>query len=532
MFIHGGLLSWVATRNSVTFDEFAHLPAGCAYLKFREFSVYNLSPPLLRMIGAALPMLHGCDPPPGSSYRDLAPKDRHWFYAQDFLRWNARDYHRLFVLGRMGMIPVSMLGAWLVFVVARSVWGNVAGVAACAIWCFEPSILAHGSIVGTDVGTAVAIFGATMLWIRFCKSPGRMTALAAGIAITLALLCKFTALVLVPVMIVIAAMQLPNARRIAVGTLVVAIIALVGINLCYGYWRSFEPISSYRFQSSALMWMKDHLPAGTPVPFPRQCVLGFDAQKAEADLLPPAYAFGQTWRGSKWWYYPAVAAVKVPVGFLLLIALSTLLAFRTSARPLRDWRSLFAAVVIMVVMFMFAIPVNVGIRYILPLFPFVIVFVSGLFAAARPLRIAATVCLLAGVVECALSLPNPLSFTNLFAGRDGWKRVNDSNFDWGQSLLALKRWMDVNHVDRIGLAYFGRVDPSVYGITHTPLIEPGDEQYIAVSSYYLLGLSHRMPTTRGSSDFTSLPFVDRLREGEPVAVVGDTIFIYPRSAIR
>src|SRR5437867_12500615 len=76
---HAMLLASSAVSNSITFDEFAHLPAGCAYWKYQEFSIYNQSPPLLRLLGSWPPMLTTADGPVAAGFREVAPKHRHWF---------------------------------------------------------------------------------------------------------------------------------------------------------------------------------------------------------------------------------------------------------------------------------------------------------------------------------------------------------------------------------------------------------------------------------------------------------------------
>ena len=47
-----GLGAGARRQNSVTVDEFAHLPAGISYLRTGDFRLYPQSPPLLRMIEA------------------------------------------------------------------------------------------------------------------------------------------------------------------------------------------------------------------------------------------------------------------------------------------------------------------------------------------------------------------------------------------------------------------------------------------------------------------------------------------------
>src|SRR5687768_4439290 len=137
---HAALLAWSARRASVTYDEFAHLPAGVAYWKYREFSVHNLSPPLLRMLGAWPAVLDGAVAPPASSFRKYDERERHWLYADAFMRDNTRTYHRYFVLGRLAMIPWSCLGALVVFAWGRQLYGSLAGVASCAVYALDPNV--------------------------------------------------------------------------------------------------------------------------------------------------------------------------------------------------------------------------------------------------------------------------------------------------------------------------------------------------------------------------------------------------------
>src|SRR5947199_7759098 len=79
--IHAILLVLSAWNNSVTVDEFAHLPAGAAYWTHGEFSIYNSSPPLLRLIGAWPAVLAGAKVPDPAKFRKHAPPDRYWYYA-------------------------------------------------------------------------------------------------------------------------------------------------------------------------------------------------------------------------------------------------------------------------------------------------------------------------------------------------------------------------------------------------------------------------------------------------------------------
>jgi hypothetical protein len=174
--LHAALVAASIFRNSVTFDEYAHLPAGAAYWRFgtRAFAIHNLTPPLLRLWATA-PVLAFASPlhldvPDVHAFLEQDPRDRHWNYGEAFLRANFAPggrYHRLFVVGRVAMLPISCFGVWLAWKWTRELHGSqAAALAAGAMVALNPDLIAHGSLVGTDSGTAVAIGAALWLWWR------------------------------------------------------------------------------------------------------------------------------------------------------------------------------------------------------------------------------------------------------------------------------------------------------------------------------------------------------------------------------
>lgn len=84
---------------------------------------------------------------------------------------------------------------------------------------------------------------------------------------------------------------------------------------------------------------------------------------------------------------------------------------------------------------------------------------------------------------------------------------------------------------RICLGYFGRVDPHVCGIDYSPITAPRDEPYVAISSYFMVGLQHGLRTPEGYSAFMDLPYAPELRSMKPAAVAGRTIFVFSRQQI-
>jgi hypothetical protein len=55
-------------------------------------------------------------------------------------------------------------------------------------------------------------------------------------------------------------------------------------------------------------------------------------------------------------------------------------------------------------------------------------------------------------------------FTPIVRPSQSYKLLSDSNLDWGQGLLALRRYQAEHPQEKIYLAYFGSVDPAAYGL--------------------------------------------------------------------
>ena len=137
--------------------------------------------------------------------------------------------------------------------------------------------------------------------------------------------------------------------------------------------------------------------------------------------------------------------------------------------------------------------------------------------------------------------PHYLTYFNEIAGgpKDGYKWLLDSNYDWGQDLTGLKRYMDKNGIGEISLSYFGRGYADYYGIRYEVLPSsmlstlpwyideegppPMPKEWTAVSVTHLMGF-YLPPKYRY--------FYEGLRKLEPVARIGNTIYVYRLASKR
>jgi hypothetical protein len=218
-----------------------------------------------------------------------------------------------------------------------------------------------------------------------------------------------------------------------------------------------------------------------------------------------------------WWYYfPVAFAIKTPV-VLLLAAAAGLVVWGWRSRD----KAMFVLVPIVVYLgWSMTTHINIGVRHILPIYPFVIVLA------------AAALAFVGCAAETAIAYPHQLAFFNLLVGgpSHGSEYLVDSNLDWGQDLKPLKRWMDDHQISHINLAYFGSADPRYYGIDCTFLPgaptwvnpefvnDPRLPGYVAVSATLLRGVYAENDQQR--------QFYAPLARMTPAAVIGHSIFVY------
>ena len=125
----------------------------------------------------------------------------------------------------------------------------------------------------------------------------------------------------------------------------------------------------------------------------------------------------------------------------------------------------------------FLTDINLGLRYILPAFPYLFIFAGRLgpwadLGPSRRFGWGLIGGLLAATVLAVVTIhPHYLAHFNLTPGgpdRDP-PRLIDSNLDWGQDLVGLREWLRAHPEEGpVGLAYFGQVSPNLFALQGDP----------------------------------------------------------------
>ncbi len=311
-------------------------------------------------------------------------------------------------------------------------------------------------------------------------------AFVAAATIALAHTIKFTALLLWPMLLIVAIPIIVRDRSrwrdVLAGATIAVVVTFVLFNASYGFRLMGDRLDYFRFDSTAMQRVHRTLPSWLPMPFHRDAVRGFDAQKFEAESQYVTGLFGRAYFGNSWMYYPWLVLTKSTIGGIALLALSAISL--VIIRPRRDEWPLIVLAIGMLLGMTLAARINIGIRYLLPAFPAVIILMSRSVNVARmkPLML---IGLAALSIESLANTPRMHSFVNVTIRPWRWL-VPDQ--DWGQSLIALRRWIDATDVDRVLLIGPSRLCPEPYGIpVHTDVNDPSFK-HVAISRCSLDGV--------------------------------------------
>jgi arylsulfatase A-like enzyme/4-amino-4-deoxy-L-arabinose transferase-like glycosyltransferase len=362
---------------------------------------------------------------------------------------------------RMSRIPSIFLGMLLVLFVGRFAWslyGPWAGAFASMIAAFEPNLIAHGSLVTVDMALTLFMLLAIHAMYRFSKKPNTGRMVWSGIALGLALAVKATALVfviLIPFFIFLSHLK-DKSRPVEAqkkllfwgySLAVIVLIAVVVINISYGFTGSFRASSEYHFHSSAGQRTAALIPSWMPVPFPSLFVQGIDLAfwAGEAGHPGSAFLMGEFNETGFPHYYLVAFGIKSTIGFLVLLALTLWLSlFKRNRSGLDEW-FIWTPVILVFAYFSLLSEINIGLRYILPVYPFLCIAFGRLMAHPQKRQVLGVVVTIALVTHIGGSVfvwPHYLEFFNgLVGGPDqGYKYLNDSNLSWGQNLGLLREY--------------------------------------------------------------------------------------------
>ncbi|QDU26352.1 hypothetical protein ETAA8_14300 [Anatilimnocola aggregata] len=510
------------SNKSITYDEIAHVTAGCAYWQYND---YRLQPENgnLPQRWCALPIvLTGRANLPNVDHAGWKTADV-WTLGDAFLFRLGNDARQIIFLGRCFAALWGVGICLIVYCWSRSLFGDAGGLlslVSCA-WC--PTLLANAPLMTSDA--CLTFFLTWCVWLvwQLLHEVTRTRVALASLAIGGLFLAKLSAVLILPIAAILVVARCFQAMPLAVGTGpnqrlltkfadkakaiagvtgVCTLVAFVVVWIAYGArYDAFNPSqlpSGSYYKLKSLETATKFIP-----PRPRSIIQTLAAH----EVLPEPYLYGAAFvvahrerysffQGEyslKGWksFFPFCLLVKTPLPMfgLLALAMAALLLKKppvttaaTESQRLADpncqpanWAyRLLPVLVLLGVYWVVSLwsSLNIGHRHLLPTYPAMHILVG---AAAlwltRPVGKFLVWSLVAWLgIESALVFPHYLAYFNPLVDRQAaHQHLVDSSLDWGQDLPGLQQWLSTHNAagetqQPVYLAYFGTGSPKYYGI--------------------------------------------------------------------
>ena len=563
------------SQSSLTFDELAHIPAGYSYLKYQDYRVNPEHPPLVKNIPAVPLLFLDLNFPNNHSLWTQKEEAPAWWVqfdlGREFIYRSGNNPREIIFWSRFAMIILLLLIGCFLFYWARKIGGNIVALGTLVLFSFSPNFIAHGQLVNTDIGAVLGTLIGIFFWIKFLKTPNWKNIFSAGIAFGIAMILKFSLILLIPFFIIITVIYAIYFRKseekiiksIIDYTWKSLLVALIGV--VFIIWPIYQlhilnypPEQQLRdtiadISNHPVTVMRDvniWMTRQQPLRGPAQYLRGLLMASQRTMWGNNAVFMGEISADSWLYYFPALYLFKTPLALqmlsLMLLA-GIFLKIRKSSRKkfFCSWvKNNFIITAFLIWIFIYwaaalAGNLNIGIRHLLPIFPFIYILITwGLVRLVHSINsikykkytIASIFILLAWYIGSSLStFPHYIPYYNELAGGTdkGYKIAVDSNYDWGQDFYRLLSFIEEKEINEIHLDYFGGEDPHYWlGKKYVKLnpkeIKEPPQGWIAVSlNQFMGGIANPAPGFNQEAGYYQW-----LNDYKPTARIGKSIFVY------
>jgi 4-amino-4-deoxy-L-arabinose transferase-like glycosyltransferase len=579
-------LSWFAVRTkSPTMDEPLHAVGSYLHVFERDDRINPEDPPLWKYWAMA-PHRRGSFPLDLSNedyVRALKNTELGARFAVQTLYVNPHadraradeflDRSRAMML--LAGVALGGLVAWWGWKIA----GATCALVATALFALDPNFIAHAPLIKNDVSITLCFLATAFAAWSVGRAVRWWNILLLGLLCGATLATKFSGVLMLPIVALLlafrAALRSPwhvfgrvrtsRATKLLTAAGLMFLTIVCGVTVVwasYGFRFDPTPIPEQQFNLQSLIDktkenkyflshdhrfpVADELPAMSTPALARGVELALGRR-----LLPYPYLYGflYTYQSSLvrsgfllgehrvdgWWYYfPLAMLFKTPLATLLSIATALVALILLRSRAADPWTT--ACLTIPIIGYgasAMATNLNLGLRHVLPLYPFIYLLIGRLATRAqarwpRAFKPAAAVLAAALATESFAAFPNYIPFFNAVSRPFRLTLLSDSNLDWGQDLPLLKQWQDQNPSKHLYLAYFGSARPDSYDIGYfkipggyflrPDLIWPDEPGGVIAISATLLQGTHLPPSLQ--------KYYAPLRTTKPRAVLGDSIYLF------
>jgi hypothetical protein len=512
-----GVARIAATYRTIaqTSDETPNIACGMQYLDLGRYDYGAFHPPLARLAMAIGPYLYGA--------RSQKLPDR-WHEGNAVL-YSAPRYTRTLTLARIGILPFFVLACTVVWLWGRHLLGDWGGLAPVFIFTNLPPVLAHAGVATMDMAIGAGIVTAFFSYTLWLEKGTLRHSIFLGVGLALALLSKFSSVLLLPVgILTITLINWPGRAPKRNWAWIAVAFLLIWVAYRFSFGPMTEHVSRDAADQGGMIAKVPpailHLVETVPVPAP-QILDGLWQVHNHVDAGHTAFLLGQHSFHGWWYFFPVALAVKTPIAALLL-AFAAALALPGEGRRELWTPPLLAAAILIVNL---PTSLNIGVRYMLPLFP-MLALTAGIGAVRiwRRSRWLAAALLVWLAVSSAAAHPDYLAYFNEFAGAHPEHILVDSDLDWGQDMNRLVADLRRRGVSYLHMACLYTGDDSRIGLPAWDSLEPYTPVtgWVAVSQTMLQNYGWMAAQQKGRSDL-AFSWLDSY---QPVAKIGKSILLY------
>jgi 4-amino-4-deoxy-L-arabinose transferase-like glycosyltransferase len=488
------LTAFVVHRESLTFDEGNHMFAGYMMWHTGDYGLNPEHPPLAKLI-ATLPALgrHLWVP----ELKNRSFKAEAYIDGGEWVAHNDGDRNQLVFEMRMAAGVFALLLSLVVFLSAREMFGDWAGLAALALVAFDPNVLANSALVTTDIGVTLFFVASTWCFYRYVKQPTWTRLIVAGVVAGLLLSTKHSGILLAPMLVLLIVREVVVAEkgtrgraalRLAGAFCVVAGLGVLVLWSFYGFRYAARPVG-LKMSTTLAAFVTPLGPTVSSIMncmgrmrlLPESYLIGM-VDVARMGRSYPVYIFGRNYAHGLWWYFPSVILIKTTLG---LLALMVLAFFAMATRKLAAGREMAFVLAPAGVYLLTAIAfgMNIGSRHLLPFYGYLFIFAgagaAALAVSSRRWRVVCAVLVAAHVISSLAVFPHFMAYANEAWGgpANAHNLLSDASVEWGEQLFQVKAWQDRHPDEECWFAYFvyPEFNPETYGIRchHLPNSDTG-----------------------------------------------------------
>lgn len=498
--------------DSVTSDEVPHITSGYYYIKSGRYFLNPEHPPLVKDISAILSLfiLNPSFPEVSFEYpspsnesekedlffnknvfpRDLEITNYHW--DNRMLIFNPKNNPDLIILlSRLSVIIFNSIFLFILYRLLEKTWSKRSAVISIFLIASSQFSIAHASLVTTDFMASILSLSALVAFSLYIKKSSDKNShiwlILSALFFALAFVSKFSTLILIPAtflggLIYHISWGYWKKIPIYIGRFVIIIIAsLLLVFLFYSFHVINSDTDGIKSQlqknypqklplygKNFLMKMSEGGNLGKAV---ATYGVGLSMTLNRIDSAGQAtYFMGKIYgsEGAGRWYFPILYLTKLPPSFHLLTLFSLIFFLRLL---IKRWKTKevwlkFSPLSFLIFVFVgvyayksMSSNLNIGLRHFMPvIFASAVITAKGLDTSwdkkiYKKVKIShITVVLLTIIlISTIISFPRYLSYYNIFAGGtdNGYKIATDSNYDWGQDIKRLGKWVRDNNVGKI-----------------------------------------------------------------------------------